>query len=95
MPSPKSSIFSGGTPSSDGTADSAPSLFGGGAGGSISASAVAHAGGLSSFGGDGGDGSSAGNGIDGAQPGGGGGATQTGTQSGKGGDGEVHFWGIV
>ena len=95
IPSPKSSIFSGGTPSSDGTADGAPSLFGGGAGGSISASALARAGGLSSFGGDGGDGSSAGNGIDGAQPGGGGGATQTGTQSGKGGDGEVHFWGIV
>ena len=28
----------------------------------------------------------------GSQPGGGGGATQTGTQSGKGGDGEVWFW---
>lgn len=94
-PSPKASVYAGGTPSSDGSQDSPPSVYGGAAGGSVSSAAVARLGGVSLFGGDGGAGSSAGNGVDGAQPGGGGGATQTGTQSGKGGDGEVHFWGIV
>jgi len=94
-PTPRASVYSGGTPSSDGTSDAADSVYGGAAGGGVSSAAVARFGGASLFGGNGGDGSSAGNGVDGAQPGGGGGATQTGTQSGKGGDGEVHFWGIV
>ncbi len=95
IPSPKVTIYGGGASSSDGSQNSTQSLYGGAAGGSVSAAAVARLGGLSTFGGDGGDGSSTGNGADGVQPGGGGGATQTGTQSGKGGDGEVHFWGIV
>ena len=88
-------IYGGGTSSSDGTADSMASLYAGCAGGGISSAAVARLGGLSTFGGDGGNASSTGNGVDGVQPGGGGGATQTGTQSGKGADGEVHFWGVV
>jgi len=95
LPSPKTFVYSGGTPSSDGSQDSSSGVYGGAAGGSVSSAAVARAGGTSLFGGNGGAGSSAGNGVDGAQPGGGGGGTQTGTQSGKGGDGEVHFWGIV
>lgn len=94
-PSPRASVYAGGSPSSDGSQDGSPAVYGGAAGGSVSSTAVARLGGASLFGGDGGAGSSAGNGVDGVQPGGGGGATQTGTQSGKGGDGEVHFWGIV
>lgn len=94
-PSPKASIYSGGSASSDGSQDSRDALYGGASGGSVSSAAVARLGGTSTFGGNGGNGSSTGNGVDGVQPGGGGGATQTGTQSGKGGDGEVHFWGIV
>lgn len=94
-PSPKASIYSGGSVSSDGSQDSRDALYGGASGGSVSSAAVARLGGTSTFGGNGGNGSSTGNGVDGVQPGGGGGATQTGTQSGKGGDGEVHFWGIV
>lgn len=94
-PNPKASVFSGGTASSDGSLNSPGSLFGGAAGGSCSSAGVSRFGGASMFGGNGGNSSSAASGADGVQPGGGGGATQTGTQSGKGGDGEVHFWGIV
>jgi hypothetical protein len=61
------------------------SVWGGGGGGSVAATV----GGASQYGGAGGAGSSSGNGTAGVQPGGGGGATNTGTSSGKGGDGKV------
>ena len=73
--------------------DSSYSIFGGGAGGCVSA--TARNGGTSVFGGNGGNGSIASNGINGTAPGGGGGATQTGAQSGAGARGEVRIWGIL
>lgn len=92
---PHTTIWGGASPSSNGTVDSGSSLYAGAAGGSLTAAAVVRNPGTSTFGGDGGAASSASNGTAGSQPGGGGGATQTGTQSGKGGDGEVWFWGVV
>lgn len=72
------------------------SIYGGGGGGGVAAAGTVRTGGTSSFGGPGGDGVSAGaGGIAGTQPAGGGGATQTGTASGKGGDGECRIWGIA
>lgn len=92
---PHATIWGGASTSVNGTADSASSLYGGAAGGALTATAVVRAAGTSVFGGNGGAASSAGNGTAGSQPGGGGGATQTGTQSGAGGAGEVWFWGVV
>lgn len=88
-------IYGGSSSSSDASANAANSLFGSGCGGSLNASAVVRTPGISTFGGNGGPAASASNGTAGTQPGGGGGATQTGTQSGAGANGEVHFWGIV
>lgn len=88
-------IWGGGSPSSNASFNGAPSLYGGGSGGCLNASATLRSAGTSVFGGDGGAAVSAGNGTSGTQPGGGGGATQTGTQSGAGAAGEVWFWGLV
>jgi len=88
------SLWGGAASSSDGSAVSGSSLYAGGAGGSLDASATLRAAGTSINGGDGGAASSASNGTDGTQPGGGGGATQTGTQSGAGGDGALEIWGV-
>lgn len=88
-------IFGGGATSTDASVSAALALYGGGAGGSLNASAVVRAPGTSTFGGSGGAALSASNGTAGSQPGGGGGATQTGTSSGAGGSGQCDFWGIV
>ena len=92
---PADTIFGGSSSSSNATAASGKSLYGGAAGGSVDGSGNVRSPGTSTYGGNGGAASIAGNGTAGSQPGGGGGATQTGTQSGAGGDGEVWFWGIV
>lgn len=92
---PKTSIWGGSSSSANASVASGNALYGGAAGGSIDGSGNIRSPGTSTFGGNGGPASSASNGTAGSQPGGGGGATQTGTQSGKGGDGEVWFWGIV
>ena len=94
-PTSQATIYGGGANSSDASVDAESSLFGGGCGGSLSAAAVVRAPGTSKFGGSGGAASSGSNGTIGTQPGGGGGATQTGTSSGAGANGEVHFWGIA
>jgi len=88
-------IFGGGATSSDASVNASKSLYGGGAGGSLNASAVVRTPGTSTFGGSGGAALSASNGSAGSQPGGGGGATQTGTSSGAGGAGQCDLWGIV
>lgn len=71
------------------------SLYGGGAGGGVSAAGTLYAPGASTFGGPGGAAGTSASGADGVSPGGGGGATQTGTQSGKGGDGKIVVWGVA
>lgn len=90
---PGKSIYGGGASSSNASAASAGSVYGGAAGGGVDASGNLRAAGTSLMGGSGGAASIAGNGTAGSVPGGGGGATQTGTQSGKGGDGAVEIWG--
>lgn len=71
-----------------------PTVFGGGAGGSIDAGGVLWFEGVTKFGGQGGVASAASSGTDGTAPGGGGGATRTGAQSGAGARGELRIWGI-
>lgn len=90
---PGKAIYGGGASSNNASAASGGSIYGGAAGGSVDASGNLRAAGTSLMGGSGGAASIAGNGTDGSVPGGGGGATQTGTQSGKGGDGAVEVWG--
>lgn len=90
---PGKAIYGGGASSSDASAASAGSVYGGAAGGSVDGSGNLRAAGTSLMGGSGGAASIAGNGTDGSVPGGGGGATQTGTQSGAGGNGAVEVWG--
>lgn len=76
-------------------ASRSPTVFGGGAGGSIDASDVVSLFGTTVYGGAGGAASLASNGTDGTAPGGGGGATKTGTQSGAGARGEARIWGVI
>lgn len=88
-------VYGGGASRQNATAASGSSVFGGGAGGSISSGNVVQNAGTSVFAGAGGAASTSGNGTAGAVPGGGGGATQTGTQSGAGARGEMRIWGVV
>lgn len=90
---PGKAIYGGSAPSSNASAASAGSVYGGAAGGSVDGSGNLRAAGTSLMGGSGGAASIAGNGTAGSVPGGGGGATQTGTQSGAGGNGAVEVWG--
>lgn len=90
---PGKAIYGGGASSSDASAASAGSVYGGAAGGSVDGSGNLRAAGTSLMGGSGGAASIAGNGTDGSVPGGGGGATQTGTSSGAGGNGAADIWG--
>lgn len=92
---PSHAIWGGSASSRDGSFASGNSVYGGAAGGSLSASAVVSAAGVSQFGGNGGAASSSGNGTAGVAPGGGGGATQTGSQSGAGARGECRVWGVA
>jgi hypothetical protein len=71
------------------------SVYGGAGGGGVTTGNAVSTPGTSKFGGNGGASSSASSGSDGTAPGGGGGGTQTGTQSGKGGDGQLNIWGIA
>lgn len=86
--------YNGGVPNNGPTHD--PVVFGGGAGGGISNSAMAFGGGISRFGGNGGAASTTGNGGAGIVPGGGGGNTSfAGASGGAGARGEFRAWGIV
>jgi hypothetical protein len=92
---PTPSIYGGGAPSLDGSANSTAGLYGAGAGGSLSAGGAERAGGDSAYGGDGGVAVAATSGADGAAPGGGGGATRNGALSGAGARGELRLWGAA
>ena len=92
---PHSAVWGGASSSNNASDISGNSIEGGAAGGGINNAGAIQAAGISIFAGNGGAASIASNGTAGAQPGGGGGATQTGTQSGKGGDGKVEIWGVV
>lgn len=86
-------VWDGGS-GSTGAGPSSGSVYGAGAGGSITSSVVRSPG-ASIYGGSGGAASVSGNGDNGVAPGGGGGATQTGAQSGAGARGECRIWGVV
>lgn len=88
-----SGVWGGGASSN--AVDSGNSVFGGAAGGSITAANAILLPGVSLMGGSGGAANTATNGVAGTVPGGGGGATQTGTSAGAGARGEVRIWGVV
>lgn len=87
----------GGFSSSAASSNVGRTIFGGASGGSQDSTNGLLHGGQSKFGGPGGYACTDGavSGTDGAAPGGGGGPTDTGTTSGKGGDGRIDVWGIV
>lgn len=94
-PSITGAIWGGGAVSNTASAPSSPSIYGGGAGGSVDAGGTLFAAGTSLLGGAGGAASAAGNGTAGTAPGGGGGGTKTGASSGAGARGEAWVWGVA
>jgi hypothetical protein len=88
-----STLYGGGTSVNDATFGT--TIYGGSAGGFLTAGDAVVAPCGTQFGGAGGAASVASNGTDGTAPGGGGGPTKTGTSSGAGARGEIRIWGIA
>jgi hypothetical protein len=89
-----SSIYGGSNASVDSSSASGNSIYGGAAGGGVTATNTLRSAGTSKMAGSGGSANTSTSGVDGTAPGGGGGATQTGTQSGAGARGELRIWGV-